>query len=242
MKPEASLGLPPTIGVASDMMDESLDPVVLRAEVARAATIDDLAERTLEIVALVEAVAAPIGIHPVVIGGMAVYFWTGRDEFVTYDIDVAMPVSDKLGVKLTELGFARALDGRHWTLTGTDTLLEAPTSYLDTDAKFFEVKLRSGRTAKVLSRVDILMDRLDEFQATGHETSAQQSLALLADLSDDEATELHRRAAGRGIVRVLDAVRKIAANIATGGAPPDSGELHEIARAALQSEYSSRKL
>jgi hypothetical protein len=53
-----------------------------------------------------------LGIHPVVVGGMAMYFWTASEEFVIYDIDVVMAVPDELGVKLGELGFIRASDGR----------------------------------------------------------------------------------------------------------------------------------
>lgn len=223
------------------MNEEPVDVGALRAEIARAARIGNLTERTLEIIAILESVAAPWGIHPIVIGGMAVYFWTERDEFVTHDVDVAMPIPGKLATRLVELGFVRGPDGRHWSLEGTDILLEAPTSHLDSDAEFFEVKLRSGRRAKVLSRVDILMDRLDEFQATGHETPAQQALALLADLSDEEVLEIDRRAASRRITNILQAVRRIAADIAAGGPSPDSGELHEIARAALQGEYPSRE-
>jgi hypothetical protein len=141
----------------------------LRAELARAARTDDLAERTLEVVSLVEAVAAPLGIHPVVVGGMAVYFWTANDAFVTYDIDVVMDVPDALATNLAELGFVRAPDGRHWTLEGTDIFLEAPSARLDSDAVVAEIELPSGRTAKVISRVDVLIDRLSEFEATGHE-------------------------------------------------------------------------
>jgi hypothetical protein len=194
----------------------------------------------LEVVATVEAVAAPLGIHPVVVGGMAVYFWTERDEFTTHDIDVVMEVPDALARRLAELGFVRAADGRHWTLEGTDILLEAPSSQLDSDVRVSEIPLRSGRTARVLSRVDILMDRLDEFQATGHETPAQQALALLADLSDKEIADLDHRSVGRDVANILEAVRQIAADIAAGNAPPDSGELHEIARSVLRGDYPSR--
>lgn len=98
------------------MSDESLDIRALRAEIARAAGIGDLAERTLEIVAVIEAVSTPLGIHPVVVGGMAVYFWTASNKFVTYDIDVVMDVPDALARRLGELGFVRAADGRHWML------------------------------------------------------------------------------------------------------------------------------
>lgn len=168
------------------------------------------------------------------------YFWTERDEFTTHDIDVVMEVPDALARRLAELGFVRAADGRHWTLEGTDILLEAPSSQLDSDVRVSEIPLRSGRTARVLSRVDILMDRLDEFQATGHETPAQQALALLADLSDKEIADLDHRSVGRDVANILEAVRQIAADIAAGNAPPDSGELHEIARSVLRGDYPSR--
>ena len=212
----------------------------LRAALVRAAQTRDVSERALEVVATVEAVAAPLGIHPVVVGGMAVYFWTERDEFTTHDIDVVMEVPDALASRLAELGFVRAADGRHWTLEGTDILLEAPSSRLDSGVKVSEIPLRSGRTAKVLSRVDILMDRLDEFQSTGHEIPAQQALALLADLSDREIEDLDGRSVGRDVADVLEAVRQIAADIRAGNPPPDSGELHEIARSVLPGDYSSR--
>ena len=220
---------------------DSRDPDIdkLRVALVRATQTSDVSERALEIVATVEAVAAPFGIHPVVVGGMAVYVWTERDEFTTHDIDVVMEVPDALANRLAELGFTRAVNGRHWTLQGTDILLEAPSSRLDPDVKVSEIPLRSGRTAKVLSRVDILMDRLDEFQATGHETPAQQALALLADLSDKEIADLDRRSVGRDVTNILKAVRQVAADIAAGNTAPDSGELHEIARAVMQGHYHS---
>jgi hypothetical protein len=112
---------------------------------------------------------------------------------------------------------------------------------LDSGAVVSEVELRSGRSAKVLSRVDVLLDRLDEFQATGHETPAQQALALLAGLSQDEAIVLDSRASERAVTEILKTVREIADDIAAGGEPPDSGELHEIARAALRAEYPRKQ-
>src|SRR6185503_17510448 len=151
------------------MGDRSRDIDELRVELARVAREGDLVERTFEVVALVEEVAAPLGIHPVVVGGMAVYFWTAREEFVTYDIDVVMEVPRELDERLIALGFSRIADGRHWRLEGTDVLLEAPGSYVDRDAVVAEIELPSGRSANVLSRVDVLLDRLDEFQATGHQ-------------------------------------------------------------------------
>lgn len=114
--------------------------------------------------------------------------------------------------------------------------LEAPSSHLDADVVVSEIELASGRSARVLSRVDILLDRLDEFQATGHETPAQQALVLLMSLAPEQAQALDLRAGGRQVTKILQAVREIADDLMTGGEWPDSGELHEIARTALHAE------
>jgi hypothetical protein len=222
------------------MSSRSPDHAELRAELADIARKDDLVERTFEVVALVEEVAAPLGIHPVVVGGMAVYFWTAREEFVTYDIDVVMEVPRELDEHLTALGFSRVADGRHWRLEGTDVLLEAPGAQVDRDAVIAEVALPSGRTAKVLSRVDVLLDRLDEFQATGHHIVGQQVLVLIAGLSAEEDAALDARAAARRVGSVLKAMRHLAVDLASGRARPESYELHQIARDALRAEYSPK--
>lgn len=221
------------------MSEEPDDIEALRAEIARAARIDDPVERALEIVAAIDCVAAPFGIHPVVVGGMAVCFWTATMEFATYDIDLVMDIPEALARHLGELGFVRADDRRHWTLPGTAVFLEAPSSHLDPDAIVSDIELRPGRSARVLSRLDLLLDRLDEFQATGHETPALQALALLSRLSPAHAAVLDRRATERRVTKILEAIREIAANLAAGDETPDSGELHEIARAALRAEYPS---
>lgn len=213
----------------------------LRSELLRAAAKDDLTERMLEVAAVVETAAAPFGVQPVVVGGVAVYLWTASDAFLTYDIDVVMDVSDQLASVLAELGFVRLRDGRHWQLEGTDVLLEAPSARLDDDALVTEVALPSGRTASVLSRVDVLLNRLDELQATGHLIVGQQVLALLGGIPDDEVRYLDTRAVSRRVTAILKAMRTLAEEIAGGRRePPASDEMHEIARAALNAEYAPR--
>jgi hypothetical protein len=159
----------------------------------------------------------------------------------SYDIDVVMEVPDALATKLAELGFSRAKDGRHWLLEGTEILLEAPSAHLDADAVVAEIELQSGRTAKVISRVDVLLDRLAEFQATGHEAAAQQALALLAGLSQAESADINTRAANHKVGTILKVMRDLAEKLNAGGPPPDSGELHQIAREALRTEYDPKR-
>jgi hypothetical protein len=195
----------------------------------------------LEVASVVEAVAAPLGIHPVVVGGVAVYFWTASDEFLTHDIDVVMEVPEQLAAALAQLGFQRTPDSRHWVLEGTDVFLEAPSAHLDDDALVTEVTLPSGRTASVLSRVDVLLDRLDELQATAHLVVGQQVLTLLGGMPGDEVADLDARAVQRRVSKILAAMRALAEDITSGRRePPASDELHEIARTALRAEYAPR--
>lgn len=120
-------------------------------------------------------------------------------------------------------------------------LLEAPSDGLDAGTQVVEVRLPSGRPARVLARVDILLDRLDEFQATGHQLVAQQALVLLSELTGDEQADLDTRAAPRRLTAIVTAMRRLASELPSRSDPPASDELHEIARAALRAEYSARQ-
>lgn len=103
------------------------------------------------------------------------------------------------------------------------------------------VELPSGRTASVLSRVDVLLDRLDELQGTGHLVVGQQVLALLGGMPEDEVADLDARAAHRRVTKILAAMRTLSDGITSGRRePPESDELHEIARTALRAEYAPR--
>jgi hypothetical protein len=104
----------------------------------------------------------------------------------------------------------------------------------DADAVVAEIELQSGRTAKVISRVDVLLDRLAEFQATGHEAAAQQALALLAGLSHAESADTDTHATNHKVRTFLKVMLDLAEKLNAGGPPPDSGELHQIAREALR--------
>lgn len=152
-----------------------------------------------------------------------------------------MAVTDRLRATLADLGFEMSSDQRHWRLAGSEVFLEAPSADLDTDAVITEVTLPSGRTARLLSHVDVLLDRLAEFRATGHQIVAQQILVLLNHLTEDEATELRLRAARRRVVHALDAMSRLAAEMTAGREPPESDELHEIARVARRAEYTQNQ-
>lgn len=172
---------------------------------------------------------------------MAVYFWTEDQAFVTTDIDVVMAITDPLTTTLVALGFEKNKDGRHWHLPGTDVLLEAPSADLDGDAVVTTVDLPSGRIARVLAPEGILLDRLAEFQATGHRIVAQQAVVLLDHVPAERAADLRARAESRRVTHALEALSRLAVELAAGRTFPESDELHEIARTAERAEYTSKQ-
>ncbi len=196
-----------------------------REALEQALRVGDETERLLEVAAVVEGALHRIGVHPVVVGGLAVAYWTAG-AYVTGDIDVVMPHLPEIDTCLAELGFEKR--GRFWVLPGSDVFLEAPGSFLASGEEAVEVDLESGRMVTVLRAEDVLVYRLHEFVATGHGDSFRQSVALLG-VPGIGRERLAARVAAEGLADALEVVQSLADRVATGGAV-ESWELHDIAR------------
>lgn len=64
---------------------------------------------------------------------------------------------------------------------------------------------------------------------------------LLGHATPDETADLRARATRRRVGHALDAMSRLAAEVAAGGEVPASDELHEIARAAERAEYTPKQ-
>jgi len=218
------------------MVDDRL--ARLREELRVAAGIEEPAGRALEVVAIVGEALGESSPRPVIVGGMAVYYWTANEAFLTADVDLVVPTSEAFVTTLSALGFARGVDGRHWELPESEVLLETPASELDAGAHARVVQAPSGRPAEVLSVVDVLVDRLAEFQATGHQIVGQQALVLLAVVAAEDEPALARLAAARRVSTALAGLRELGAQIERGFRPaPESDEWHALARSFERAEY-----
>ena len=174
----------------------------LRVELQRAADISDRTEQMLEIAGIVDAALRAIEIRPIVVGGLAVAYWT-TGLYLTGDIAVVMPQSAQIEERLAALGFER--DGRFWTLPGRDPVFEAPGSTLELDPDgHIEVELASGRTIRIQQVEEVLLLRLAEFVATGNADVFQQCLWLLG-VSGLDRERLRARADDESLSRSLDA-------------------------------------
>lgn len=211
----------------------------LVADLVATAEIEDFVEEMLEIAAIVEEAVAPLGIHPIVVGGLAVAYWTPPGTYLTADIDVVMPTLPAAEERLEQLGFIRK--GRYWTLPGREVFFEAPGTHLEpTPTGFDLVQTRSGRLVRVQAPEEVFGVRFEEFVAQGHADIFQQLLWLLGseqldqdalDAYADEPDYLRELSVSRdAYVTGLQKLREVADSLRAGVSAPEPSEIHELAR------------
>jgi hypothetical protein len=191
-------------------------------ELTRALALENETERKLAVVSVIDRQVQRLGFRPVVIGGLAVEFWT-RGAYSTSDIDLYLPHVPGLDELLAELGFRR--EGRHWILPGSELFVEAPADVPREHEKVHEITLRNGSKVLLLSSEDVLIDRLHQFVAGGHRDVASQAISLLGN-EDLDAQRLTDRADEEGLSSALRALYELQGRTET----IESWELHEIAR------------
>lgn len=197
-----------------------------KSELERALALENPTERKLAVAAVIDAEMQRIGFRAVVIGGVAVEFWT-RGMYATADIDLYLPHGPAVMQLLGPLGFERR--GRHYVLPHADVFVEAPgPSFPAENEEVFEVTLRSGFVVPVLSVADVLVDRLHQFVAGGHADVAEQAVALLGGDELDRA-HLDARVREERLRTALSEIERIARRVESGAGVTPS-ELHEIAR------------
>jgi hypothetical protein len=207
---------------------DGVDLEELRVELQRTADIRDATEQMLEIAAVVDAALRAIDVRPIVVGGLAVAYWT-TGLYLTGDIDVVMPHSAEIEQRLAALGFER--DGRFWTLPGREPVFEAPGSILELNPDgHIEVELASGRTIRIQDAEEVLLLRLAEFTMTGNADVFQQSLWLLGVAGLDRE-RLRRRAADESLAHALDALDQIGNRVEQDATKLELWEITDLAKA-----------
>jgi hypothetical protein len=206
----------------------------LTQELGQVGTIADPTERLLEAAAIVAEAVADLDIQPVVVGGLALAYWTSG-EIQTGDIDVVMPRAPQLRDRLAALGFE--LRGREWILPGAEISFEAPGDVLEPGDQSEPVELASGRHVLVLSLEDLLLWRLREWIHWHHASGFRQAAFLLGAEGLD-AERLDTRAAVEGLGLALAELRRLVSDI-EGGRVFEGWELVEIGRKLEAQGYST---
>jgi hypothetical protein len=197
----------------------------LRAQLEAALQLESETERKLAIAALIDEAVRDLGFRAIVIGGVAVEFWT-HGAYSTGDIDLYLPHGPAVDERLAALGLRR--EGRHWVDPEHDLFVKAPASFPAPSEEVAEVRLSTGRTALVLAPEDVLIYRLHEFVATGHRDVVSQAVSLLTSPEIDRR-RLRRRANDERLGTALSGLERLA-DRAAAGEVLESYELQEIAR------------
>ncbi len=191
----------------------------------QALALKDETERKLAVVSVIDEQLRRIEWRAIVIGGLAVEFWTDG-AFTTTDVDLYLPHGPAVDDLLAELGFAK--EGRHWILREHDLFVEAPASFPAEEEEVSEVELSTGDRVLVLSVEDVLIDRLHQFVAGGHRDVAEQAMTLLSSDELDRA-RLSQRARSERLSNALVALERLLERVDAGGRI-ETYELHEIAK------------
>lgn len=197
----------------------------LRERLREALRQEDDTARKLEIAALVVKLVETLGLEPVVVGGLAVQYWTDG-AYVTADIDLLLPEHPQLDARFAAIGFERR--GRHWILPGEQILVEAPGSHPDQRHRIVPVASPGGTIVGLLSPEDLAVYRMHEFVATGARDAALQAVTLLQDVPELDRLRLQRRASEEDLGPTLAELNAVAERI-HGGGKIEPDELHELA-------------
>lgn len=191
---------------------------------AAALALENPTERKLAVVALIDELVQRLGFRAIVIGGLAVEFWT-HGAYATSDIDLYLPHGPAVDALVAELGFEKR--GRHWVHDAADLFVEAPASFPAAGEEVAEVELANGARVLLLSAEDMLLYRLEEFVGTGHRDAASQAASLLGTDGLDRR-RLEERLEAVGLAAALPAIEAVRARI-DAGETIETWELHELA-------------
>jgi hypothetical protein len=198
----------------------------LRVALQRAIVESDPVEQLLEVAAVITAAMAEFGVEPVVVGGLAVTYWSGG-RFITTDIDFLLPRLPNIEERVQELGFVRK--GRYWEYPGSEVAFEIPDQQLEPGDESERIRTKSGGHVRVITLEDMVLWRVREFLHWEAVRGFHQALYLLGNPRLDRV-RLERRAVEEGLADALAETWKAKERIER-GETIESYEIHDLAKA-----------
>ncbi len=149
---------------------------VLKKELETAASIRDRKRRALSISSVLEKALSKYDLHPILVGGAAVEIYT-NGLYTSGDLDYVLPHSSELKQVMCELGFEK--EGRLFIHPKLQLIVEFPSSSLGKDESYEKIDFE-GISVRIISKEDLLIDRLNSFKWGGSSADAQNVLFMLA--------------------------------------------------------------
>lgn len=165
-----------------------VDCVGFRDEMASFPLLDQPAERHLEILCWLTRLSLDLGCErPILVGGGAIEIYTDAHT-ATGDIDLISPDVMKLGACFLKMGFRRCPSQRYWYHPAHAVLIEFTSDKLREGEQTITIPV-DGIDCLVVSPEDVIVDRLESFEATGggtHLVQAYLVYKLFCDVIDQE--------------------------------------------------------
>lgn len=137
----------------------------LRQLLTDLARIEDPLRRRLFVTGVVTKALQAKGVTPVLVGGLAIDFYT-YGGYGTVDIDLVAGDRETVQAVLVELGFDKPFGDRNWYLREEGIVLEVPDGVLaGSRERVLEVEV-NGLPVYVIGIEDLILDRVEGYDAT----------------------------------------------------------------------------
>src|SRR5688500_57490 len=200
------------------MSIEISDVQDLRGRLVTAAAVTDFPERHLEIAAILTEALQTVGVHPIVVGGGAVEFYTGG-EYATGDLDLIAPEGRELAVVMTALGFEKR--GKSWTNEPLKIFVEFPSPHLRPNEDW--IIFRMGNVeVRIVSPEDLVVERLRSFKFWNATVDAVNALVIMGAAPQFDARRAATKASKEDVRDAYDGITEILKRIERGACAIES--------------------
>ena len=194
------------------MSIEVADVSDLRGRLGAAAGLKDISERHLEIAAILTEALQTVGVHPIVVGGAAVEFFTGG-EYATGDLDLIAPEGRELAVVMSALGFEKR--GKSWTHEAKSIFVEFPSPVLRSNEEW--IVCRHGNVdIRIVSPEDLVVERLRSYKFWGATVDAVNALVLMGCVPNFDIKRASVKASTEDVRDAFDGITEILKRVQRG--------------------------
>ena len=191
---------------------QALDIEELCQRLETSAQLTDIPERHLLVAAILTQALETVGVHPILVGGGAVEFYTGGG-YATGDIDMVAPEGKDTAVILSGLGFEKR--GKNWINEKLNLFVEFPNSTLRPGEEFIVVDV-DGVQVRMVSPEDLVVERLKSFKLYGATVDAANAMLIMGAEPRFDVRRAAKRAAKEDVRDALDGLQAILARLERG--------------------------
>jgi hypothetical protein len=212
------------------MAVQALDIEDLCGRLAAAAGLEDIPERHLRVAAVLTQALETVDVHPILVGGGAVEFYTGGG-YATGDIDMVAPEGKDTAVILSGLGFDKR--GKNWIHESLQLFVEFPNSNLRPGEEFITVVVDDVQV-RMVSPEDLVVERLKAFKLYGATVDAANALLIMAAEPRFDMQRAARRASKEDVRYVFDGVQAMLQRFQRGMGAEDGNAMVEALREKIR--------